>query len=46
MSEDEQVGWHQRCNEHELKQTLRDCEGQSGLASCSPWGWEESDMTG
>ena len=38
MSEDEMAGWHQRCNEHELGQTLGDSEGKRGLASCSPWG--------
>ena len=26
-------------------QTLRDGEGQGGLACCSPWGREESDTT-
>ena len=31
-------------NGHELKQTLRDSEGQGRLACCSPWGRKESDM--
>ena len=31
-SEDERVGWHHRCNRHELGQTLGDDEGQRGLA--------------
>ena len=39
-------GWmHHGCNGHDLGQTLGDGEGQEGLASCSPWGHEESDMT-
>ena len=44
-SEDEMAGWHHRCNEHELGQTLGDSEGQGGLACCCPWGHKESDMT-
>ena len=31
------AGWHHRCNESELGQTLGDGEGQGGLACCSPW---------
>ena len=31
-SEDEMTGWHHQCNGHELGQTLRDGEGQRGLA--------------
>ena len=46
MSEEEMAGWHQRCNEHELGQTLGDGEGKRGLANCSPWGCKESDMSG
>ena len=34
----ELVGWHHRCNGHELGQTLGDGEGQGGLPCCSPWG--------
>ena len=37
-SEDEMAGWHHRCNETELGQTLGDSEGQGGLVCCSPWG--------
>ena len=33
MTEDEMVGWHHRLNGHELRQTLRDGEGQVGLQS-------------
>ena len=46
MSEDEIDKWHQRCNGHELGQTLGDGEGQRSLVCCSPWGHEESDITG
>ena len=45
MSKDEMAGWHHRCNGHELGQTLEDDEGQGSLASCSPWGCKELDMT-
>ena len=38
MTEDETAGWHHRCSEHELGQTLGDGEGQGGPACCSPWG--------
>ena len=39
------VGWHHQLNGHEFEQTLGDSEGQGSLASCSPWGCKESDMT-
>ena len=42
-SEDETAGWHHRCDEHELGQTLGDGDGQGGLACCSPWGLKESN---
>ena len=45
MTEDEMVGWHHRFNGHELGRTLGDGDGQGGLACCSPWGHEESDLT-
>ena len=45
-SEDEMARWHHQCNGHELGQILGDCEGQGDLVCCSPWGHEESDMTG
>ena len=44
-TEDEMVGWHHQFNVHELGQTLGDAEGQGSLVCCSPWGWEESDVT-
>ena len=40
------VGWHDRCNGHDLGQTSGDGKGRGGLACCSPWGCKESDMTG
>ena len=44
-SEDEMAGQHHWCNECELEQAPGDGEGQEGLASCSPWGCKEVDMT-
>ena len=46
VSEDEMAGWHHQCNGPEFGQTLGDGEGQGGLACCSPWGHQESYMTG
>ena len=37
---------HQRMRWLELGQTLGDGDGQRGLACCSPWGHEESNVTG
>ena len=45
VSEDEMVGWHHWCNEHELGQTPGDGDGQGRLVYCSPWGRKELDMT-
>ena len=45
MTKDEMVGWHHRLDGHEFEQTPGDGEGQGGLACCSTWGREESDMT-
>ena len=39
------MGWLDGINTHECEQTLGDGEGQGSLASCSPWGPKESDMT-
>ena len=44
-TEDEMVGWHHWFNGCEFEQTLGDSGGQRSLASCSPWGHRESDMT-
>ena len=45
MTEDEMVGWHDRLSGHEFEQALGGGEGQGNLASCSPWGHKELDMT-
>ena len=45
MTEDEMVGWLHWLNGHEFDQTLGVGTGQGGLASCSPWGRNELDMT-
>ena len=39
------VGWHHRLIEHEFEKVLRVCDGQGGLACCSPWGRKELDTT-
>ena len=44
-SEDEMVGWHHRLNGHEFEQAPGDGEGQGSLVHCSPWDFEESDVT-
>ena len=44
-TEDEMDGWHYQINGLEFEQTLGDGEGQGSLASSSPWGRKESDMT-
>ena len=42
---DEMVRYHHQLNEHELKKTPGDTEGQGSLMCCSPWGHKESAMT-
>ena len=44
-TENEMFQWHHWLNGPEFEQTLGDGEGQGSLASCSPWGRKESDMT-
>ena len=44
MTEDEMAGWHHRLNGHEFEAPGVG-DGQRGLASCSPWGCKELDMT-
>ena len=44
-TENEMVGWHHQLNGHEFEQAPGDGEGQGSLASYSPWGGKESDMT-
>ena len=45
MTEDEMVGWHHQLEGHEFEQTSGVGDGQGSLASCTPWGCKESDMT-
>ena len=44
-TEDEMVEWHHRLDGHEFEQALEVSDGQGSLASYSPWGHKESDMT-
>ena len=44
-TEDEMVGWHHRFNGHDFEQAPGDGEVQGSLASHSPWGRKELDMT-
>ena len=45
MTEDEMVQWHHQLNGHEFEQMPGDSEGQGSLASCSPWGCKQLNMT-
>ena len=45
MKEGEMVGWHHWFNGHEFEQTPGDSEGQEILVCCSPWDYNELDMT-
>ena len=45
MTEDEMVGWHHQLGEHEFDQAPGVGDGQGGLACCSSWGHNKSDMT-
>ena len=44
-TEDEMVRWHHRLDGHGFGWTPGVGDGQGGLACCSSWGREESDMT-
>ena len=44
-TEDEMVVWHHQHNGHGFGWTPEVGDGQGGLACCSSWGREESDMT-
>ena len=39
------VGYHHRLDEHEFERASGVGDGQESLASCSPWGRNELDMT-
>ena len=45
MTEDEMDGWHHWLDEHEFEQAPGVGGGQGSLASCSPWGCKNLDMT-
>ena len=45
MTEDKMVGWHHQLDGHEFEQARGVGNGQGSLASCSPQGHTESDMT-
>ena len=39
------IRWHHQLNGHEFEQAPGVADGQGSLASCSPWGRKELDMT-
>ena len=45
MTKNEMVGWPHRLNGHEFELAPGDGEGRGSLASCSPCGHKELDMT-
>ena len=45
MTEDEMVGWHHQLDGYEFEQAPGVGDGQGSLASYSPWGHKELDMT-
>ena len=45
VTEGEMVGWHHQLNGHEFEWSQGDSEGQRSLVHCSPWVYEELDMT-
>ena len=45
VTEDEMAGWHHWLSAHEFGWTPGAGDGQGGLACCSSWGREETDMT-
>ena len=45
MIEDKMVGWYHQLNRHKCEQAPCVGDGQGSLASCSPWGCKELDMT-
>ena len=44
-TQDKMVWWHHQLNGHELEQAPGAGDGQGGLACCSSWDPQESDMT-
>ena len=45
VTEDERVGWHHGLNELEFEHAPGVGDGQGDLASCSPWGRKDSDIS-
>ena len=45
MTEDKMVRWHHQIDGHEFDQAPGVGDGQGSLASCSPWGRKELNMT-
>ena len=45
MTQDEMAGWHHGLDGRESEWTLRDGDGQGGLARCDSWGRKELDTT-
>ena len=43
MTEDEMVGWQNRCDGHEFEQAPGVGDGQGSLVCCSPWDRKESE---
>ena len=39
------LGWHHRSSGFEFEQAPGDGEGQEGMIYCSPWDYEELEMT-
>ena len=44
-TEDEMAGWHHRLDGYQFEWSLRNGDGQEGLACCDSWGCKESDTT-
>ena len=44
-TEDEMAGWHHWLDGREFEWTLGVADGQTGLACCDSWGYQESDTT-
>ena len=45
MTEDEMVWWYHWVDGHEFEQAPGVGDGQGSLVCCSPWGYQQSDMT-
>ena len=45
MTEDEMIGWHHWCSEHEFEQAPGDGEEQGSLVCYTSWHCKQLDMT-